>query len=55
MNQVAIKDDMIDKDWWDEISDIEKLEIEEGLKEADRGEFISHDEVISKYQQWRLK
>ena len=34
------------KDWWDEISDEEKKAIEQGLAEADRGEFISHEEVM---------
>ena len=42
-------------DWWDEVSDLEKAEIEEGLAEADRGEFVSHEEVMAKYQQWRSK
>lgn len=39
-------------DWWDEISAEERNEIEEGLKQADNGELISHEEVMSKYKKW---
>jgi predicted transcriptional regulator len=42
-------------DWWDEISKLEKAEIEEGLAEAEREEVFSHEEVMAKYQKWRLK
>ena len=39
-------------DWWDEISVEEKTEIEEGLVQADKGELIPHDQVMSKYDKW---
>jgi predicted transcriptional regulator len=39
-------------DWWDVISDEERAEIEQGLAEADRGEVISHEEVMAKYKKW---
>ncbi|MEQ6118361.1 hypothetical protein [Reichenbachiella sp. MALMAid0571] len=39
-------------DWWDEISTEERLEIEEGLAQADRGELVPHKEVMAKYQKW---
>ena len=39
-------------DWWDEISDEEKQEIEEGLAQADRGEVFSHEEVMLKYEKY---
>ncbi len=42
-----------EKDWWDQLSKEEKEEIEEGLAQADRGELISHKEVIAKYKKWR--
>jgi len=38
------------KDWWDEISDEEKADIEDGLAQADRGEVFSHEEVMAKYR-----
>jgi predicted transcriptional regulator len=37
-------------DWWDEISEDERTEIEEGLAQADRGEVLSHEEVMAKYK-----
>lgn len=39
-------------DWWDLISDKEKMEIEQGLAEADRDETKTHEEVMSKYKKW---
>jgi len=33
-------------DWWDEIGEAERNAIKEGLAEADRGELISHEEVM---------
>jgi hypothetical protein len=39
-----------DKDWWDELSLEEKSEIREGLAQADRGELVSHNEVMAKYK-----
>lgn len=34
-------------DFWDELSYEEKEAIEEGIAQADRGELISHDEVMA--------
>jgi predicted transcriptional regulator len=39
-------------DWWDTISDEERAEIEQGFAEADRGEVITHEDVMRKYQKW---
>ena len=39
-------------DWWDTISDEERVEIEQGLAEANRGEVIPHEEVMEKYKKW---
>jgi len=39
-------------DWWDTISDEERIEIEQGLSEADKGEVIPHEEVMEKYKKW---
>jgi len=32
--------------WWDEISEAERHAIEQGLAEAERGELISHEQVM---------
>ena len=39
-------------DWWDLISNEEKSEIEQGLAEIERGETVTHEEVMSKYKKW---
>jgi predicted transcriptional regulator len=33
-------------DWWDELGEDQKAELEESLAEADRGELIPHEEVM---------
>ena len=32
-------------DWWDELSDSSKEDIEEGLQQADNGDLINHKEA----------
>ncbi|MFZ2905714.1 MAG: hypothetical protein WAZ98_05875 [Cyclobacteriaceae bacterium] len=42
-----------EKDWWGQLSEEERLEIEEGLSQADRGEVVPHKEVMARYKKWR--
>lgn len=49
---IALKKEQ-EKDWWDQLSKEEKAEIEEGLAQADRGEVMSHKEVMARYKKWR--
>ncbi|MEO5570554.1 MAG: hypothetical protein ABIT08_07745 [Bacteroidia bacterium] len=42
------------KDFWDTLSDSEKKEIEEGLKDAESGRLIAHEEVMKEIKA-RLK
>ena len=49
---IALKKEQ-EKDWWDQISEEERAEILEGLRQADRGEVILHKEVMDKYRKWR--
>lgn len=37
-------------DWWNELSIVEKQEVEKGINEAERGELKSHEEVMKKYE-----
>ncbi|MFA9190402.1 hypothetical protein AAGV28_03380 [Flavobacterium sp. FZUC8N2.13] len=37
------------KDWWDELSEEQKFEIEKGERQIERGEFVDFDEFIQKY------
>jgi len=48
---IALKNEQ-QKDWWDEITNDEKADIEEGLAQADGGEVFSHEEVMAKYQKY---
>lgn len=41
-------------DWWDTISAEEKAEIEEGIRQADKGETIPHNEVKKSYSNSRV-
>ncbi|WP_438062921.1 hypothetical protein [Flavobacterium sp. RSSB_23] len=37
------------KDFWEELTEAQKLDIEEGEKQIERGEFVDFDEFIQKY------
>lgn len=38
-----------DHDWWTDLTDEQKKSIESGLKDVDKGNVTSHEEVKSKY------
>ncbi len=38
------------KDFWDELTDEQKFEIEESDKEIDRGEFVLYEDLLKKYR-----
>lgn len=38
-------------DFWDELCDEQKAEIEESIAQADRGEVISHEEVMARIKE----
>ena len=37
------------KDWWDELTDEQKFEIEESDREIDRGEYVDFEDFIKKF------
>ena len=39
-------------DWWDEISNKERISIENGIKQADNDELIPHSKVKELYVKW---
>jgi len=43
------------QDWFDELNDDQKNDVLTGLSEADRGETISHDEVVKLFSKWGLR
>jgi predicted transcriptional regulator len=40
------------KDWFEDLNDEEKREIEIGLKQADNNDFKSHQTVMKKFDKW---
>ena len=38
------------KDWWDELSEEQKADIEEGIADSDAGRVVSYESVMSKYK-----
>ena len=38
------------KDWWDELTDEQKFEIEEGERQINRGEFVLYEDIMQKYR-----
>ncbi|MES2701907.1 MAG: hypothetical protein V4649_04665 [Bacteroidota bacterium] len=42
-------------DWWDSMPDNIKAEVEESLKQAERGETLTHEQVKKKFPQWFTK
>jgi predicted transcriptional regulator len=44
-----------DYDNWDELPAPLKASISRGLKQADKGEVIPHEEVVKKYKKWFTK
>lgn len=38
------------KDWWDELSEEQKFEIEEGERQIERDEFVLYEDVMKKFK-----
>jgi len=39
-------------DWWNEMSDAEKQEIEIGIEQADKGKLTSNETVMKSFDKW---
>ncbi|MCV2486109.1 hypothetical protein OD917_14330 [Flavobacterium sp. SH_e] len=39
-------------DWFDELSESEKAEIQIGLDQAEKGEVVSHEDVMKRFSKW---
>ena len=40
-------------DWWMEMSLEEKVEVEEGLKQIEKGEVVNHENVMKRFDAWK--
>jgi predicted transcriptional regulator len=38
------------KDWWEDLTDAQKEEIEEGERQIERGEFVLYEDMMKKYR-----
>ncbi|MBW1657251.1 hypothetical protein [Flavobacterium quisquiliarum] len=38
------------KDWWDDLTDEQKAEIEEGERQIERGEFVEYEEMMKRFR-----
>ncbi|MBA0883574.1 hypothetical protein [Flavobacterium undicola] len=38
------------KDWWDNLTEEQKFEIEEGERQIERGDFVVYEDLIKKYR-----
>jgi len=44
--------DKEESDFWDELSDYQKQSVEEAIKQADKGELVSHKDAMKKFRKW---
>lgn len=42
-------------DWYDDLSDEQQRDVIEGIKEADKGETITHSEAVKRFSKWGLR
>lgn len=49
--EAILKEDAVD--WWQDLCEDEKHEIEEGLKQAELGEITEHKEVMNHFDRWK--
>ncbi|MGN6341690.1 MAG: hypothetical protein ACTHML_12040 [Ginsengibacter sp.] len=55
MVHAMLEVDAGENDWWDEIPDSIKKEINEAVEDLDNGKGISHEDVKKMHPQWFLK
>ena len=43
------------EDWWDELTDEQRKDIDEGIRQGENGETIAHEEMMKKHSKWLTK
>jgi hypothetical protein len=43
------------KDWWDELTEEDKNLVMESEAEYEKGNFVSHSELMQQFEQWKKK
>ena len=42
-------------DWWDELSEEDKNLVQESEMQYSKGDFISHQELMQRFEEWKKK
>lgn len=42
-------------DWWDELSAEDKNRVQESEQQYERKEFVTHSELLKRYEEWKKK
>lgn len=45
----------VNKDWWEELSDQDKNLIKESEAQYGKGDFISHQQLMQRFEEWKKK
>ena len=43
------------KDWWDELTEEDKNSVLKSETEYEKGQYMSHDELINQFEEWKKK
>jgi predicted transcriptional regulator len=52
IEKIAFLKKQEEEDWWDSTSEAEKKSINQGLRDAEDGKLIDHEEAKKIYQKW---
>ena len=44
-----------DNDWWDELTETDKGLVMESETQYNKGNFVSHDELMQRFEEWKKK
>ncbi len=53
--RMAIKKQIKVENWWEELPSEIKLSVERGLKQAESGQTIPHEQMMQRYKKWVKK
>jgi GTPase SAR1 family protein len=42
-------------DWWDELTETDKSLVMESETQYNKGNFVSHDELMQRFEEWKKK
>jgi hypothetical protein len=51
--KAVLENDQAAYDWWDELTEEDKNVVKESEVEYGRGNYISHEELLKRFEEWR--